>query len=163
MTTIPISNSLYAEILTRLQNIEDTLSNLPTPFSGSYTDLSDKPSSFPPSSHSHSDLETRITALETWRGLMKLARMEVFTATTDASGNFSVNTSASFTSPKVLATVVAMAGAEGYHVHGVSVSGTTVTGMVFKNKKQGVLLGGTIDPDEPASGVNVHVLVAQST
>lgn len=105
-------------------------------------------------------LAARVTALENWQAAVKIARVEVFTVTTGSGGDFTLNTSTAFTSPKIIATVSATAGVEGYHAHISSVSGTTINGRAFKNKTQGVLLGGTIDPDDPvASGTTIHVVV----
>lgn len=107
-------------------------------------------------------LEARVTDLETFRTAMKVNRMEAFTATTDANGDFTINTSVAFINPRVFIEVSATGGAEGYHAHITSVSGTAVHGRAFKNKTQGVLLGGTIDPDNPASSAAVRVLVVDA-
>lgn len=106
-------------------------------------------------------LAARVTALETWKGLIKIAKLEAFSATSDANGLFSFTTSSTFTSPKIVLTPSATAGAEGYHAHVTSVSGTTISGKVFKNKTQGVLIGGTIDPDDPAASVTVYGYAVQ--
>lgn len=109
-------------------------------------------------------LAARVTALENWQAAVKVARVEVFTVTTGSGGDFTLNTSTAFTSPKIIAAVGATAGAEGYHAHISSVSGTTINGRAFKNKTQGVLLGGTIDPDDPvASSTTIHVVVVQGS
>lgn len=112
-----------------------------------------------------SDLTTlaaRVTALENWRSAVKVARMEAFSGTTDANGDVTVTTSIAFTSPKVIATPRGTAGAEGYHATVTSVSGTSISVRVFKNKTQGVLIGGTIDPDAPHASGAVDLLVVQA-
>lgn len=73
-----------------------------------------------------------------------------------------ITTSVAFTSPKVVVTPRGTAGDEGYHAHVTGVSGTSITARVFKNKKQGVLIGGTIDPDDAAASLAVDVLVVQT-
>lgn len=94
--------------------------------------------------------------------LSHIKRMEVFTVTTDASGLFSVTTSATFTNPVMLVCPVATAGNEGYHAHRTTTSGATINGKAFKNKTQGVLIGGTIDPDNPvAASTTINVVVIE--
>lgn len=61
-----------------------------------------------------------------------------------------------------VAAVANTTGAEGYHCVVTGKSGTSISLRVFKNKTQGVLLGGTIDPDEAAASINVDILVAQA-
>lgn len=107
-------------------------------------------------------LAARVTALETWQSNLKINRLETFSVTTDSSGDFTVTTSTAFTNPIALAGVRATAGAEGYHAHINSVSGATITGRAFKNKTQGVLIGGTIDPDNPvAASTQIRVIVVE--
>lgn len=109
------------------------------------------------------DILSRIVTLENWKSAIKLAKAEAFKVTTDSNGDVTVNTSTAFTSPIGIATPQATAGSEGYHAHVTSVSGTTIKFRVFKNKTQGVLLGGTIDPDEVATSTSLNMLVVQSS
>lgn len=107
-------------------------------------------------------LDSRIGTIEAWKSLMKLARVEVFSTTTDANGDASIVTSTSFSSPRIFAQPHAAASALGCHTTISSVSGSTINLRVFKNKTQGVLIGGTIDPDEPLASARVDIMVTQA-
>lgn len=109
-----------------------------------------------------SGLTTKVAALESWREKIKAARLEVFKVVTNSSGDFTVTTSVAFTNPVIQITPRGTAGAEGFHAHISGITGATITGRAFKNKTQGVLIGGTIDPDEAvAANTEIHVLVIQ--
>lgn len=106
-------------------------------------------------------LQAQINDLQTFKAGIKVSKIEAFSATSDASGLFSFTTSTSFTSPKIILTPQAGSSTEGYEANVISVSGTTVNGIVFHNKQQSVLVGGTIDPDAPSVSTTVHGLVVQ--
>lgn len=107
-------------------------------------------------------VQAQLNEIKDWKSALKVAKIEVFQATSDSNGDISITTSTAFTNPKISVTPRATAGAEGYHGHVTSVSGMTITARVFKNKTQGVLLGGTIDPDNAAASTVVHVIVTES-
>lgn len=121
---------------------------------------------------SNSDLRDRSThtgtqAISTVSGLQSAldskptAKLVTFTGTSDGSG-LSTHSLSGFTAPKCFASVVASAGSEAVYATISTCSTSSVVAKVYRNKTTGVLIGGTIDPDEVVtSGVTVNILVVE--
>lgn len=153
---------LDRDIDPRVATIESDVSDLETTLS-TYTapvwPLSGTPSTFAPSAHNHAISET--TGLQSALDSKPTAKLVTFTGTSDGSG-LSTHSLSGFTAPKCFASVVASAGSEAVYATISTCSTSSVVAKVYRNKTQGVLIGGTIDPDEVVtSGVTVNVLVVE--
>lgn len=141
---------------TQMEDLETAISNVTSP---SWSSVTGKPSTFTPSTHSHAISET--TGLQSALDSKPTAKLVTFTGTSDGSG-LSTHSLSGFTAPKCFASVAASAGSEAVYATISTCSSSSVVAKVYRNKTTGVLLGGTIDPDEVvASGVTVNVLVVE--
>lgn len=107
-------------------------------------------------------LSARIDALETWKGLMP-KKVKVFTATTDANGDVTIDlTSGSFSEvPAIGATYVFNNNNYGTHYNIKAISTTSISLRVMRNKETSVLLGGSIDPDEPLASTSIRIIATE--
>lgn len=131
--------------LDTLEEIADALDNDPNFASSMTTLLAGKASTA-----DLSILASRVTALENWKDLMP-KRSKRFTGTTDANGDVTIDlTSGGFTSaPSIGVTYIFNNNNYGTHYNIKNLSATSVQLRVMRNKETSVLLGGSIDPDEP--------------
>lgn len=131
--------------LDTLEEIADALDNDPNFAASMTTLLAGKASTT-----DLSTLAARVTALENWKDLMP-KRSKRFTGTTDANGDVTIDlTSGGFTSaPSIGVTYIFNNNNYGTHYNIKTLSATSVQLRVMRNKETSVLLGGSIDPDEP--------------
>lgn len=109
-----------------------------------------------------STLASRVTALENWKADMP-KKSKRFTGTTDANGDVTIDlTSGGFTSaPSIGVTYVFNNNNYGTHYNVKSLSSTSVQLRVMRNKETSVLLGGSIDPDEPLASTAVTIIASE--
>lgn len=119
--------------------------------------------SYAASSHSHvpndvTGLPAKLTKLDG----IKVKRAEAFTATTDANGDVTINTSAAFTNPRVIATPAGSGDGVGYSTKITNKSGTSITIRAYRTKSTVVVLLNTnVDPDEVLPSALLDILVVE--
>lgn len=119
--------------------------------------------SYAAASHSHAASDvTGLTAALTKLAGIKFKRAELFSGTTDANGDITVNTSAAFTNPRAFALPAGSADGVGYSMKLISKSGTAITFRAYKTQTTAVLLLNTnVDPDIAAASTAVDILVVE--
>lgn len=110
----------------------------------------------------HTALALRVTALETWKGVMP-KKIKVYTGTTDSSGKLVISfASGEFSNSPVL-NWFKVFNNENYslvmNTLSVSTSGATV--CFLREKNSSVLLGGNITPSEPYATQSVAVIAME--
>lgn len=119
--------------------------------------------SYAAASHSHAAYDvTGLPAALTKLAGIKFKRGEVFSGTTDANGDITVNTSASFTNPRAFGMPAGSSDGIGYSLKLISKSGTAITFRAYKTQTTAVLLLNTnVDPDVVAASTAVDLLVVE--
>lgn len=109
-----------------------------------------------------SDITNRLDALEAWKADMP-KKSKRFTGTTDANGDVTIDlTSGGFTSaPSIGVTYIFNNNNYGTHYNVKALSSTSVQLRVMRNKETSVLLGGSIDPDEPLASTAVTLIASE--
>lgn len=104
----------------------------------------------------------RIDSLEAWKAVMP-KRQDRYTGTTDANGDVTITfpTSRYTNVPHIAMTYIFNNDNYGTFYNIKSLSTSSVTIRVMRNKNSAVLLGGNIDPDEPLASTAVIIIATE--
>lgn len=157
------TDSFYDEVNGRLDAIElndpSALEGRITILEGDVSDLVSRCGTLESTVSTHGG---KITALEAWQAAMP-KRSDKYTGTTDANGDVTITfpTSRYTNVPQISMSYVFNNDNYSTSYNIKSLSASSVTIRVMRNKNSAVLLGGNIDPDEPLASTAITLVATE--